>query len=79
MKEKPFRRAIWLLFARTYRMSGLADETGTSRIKKFTLPSRGTEGSNCAIERSVIQTRSTLDHDLMHRHIWGAQGDMLIN
>ena len=32
-----------------------------------------------AIERSVIQTRSTLDHDLMHRHIWGAQGDMLIN
>jgi hypothetical protein len=38
VKEKPFRRAIWLLFARTYRTSGLADETGTSRIKKFTLP-----------------------------------------
>jgi hypothetical protein len=35
---EPFRRAIWLLFARTYRTSGLADETGTSRIKKFTLP-----------------------------------------
>ena len=30
MKEKPFRHAIWLLFARTYRTSGLADETGTS-------------------------------------------------
>jgi hypothetical protein len=27
VKEKPFRRAIWLLFARTYRTSGLADET----------------------------------------------------
>ena len=38
VKEKPFRRAIWLLFARTYRTSGLADEIGTSRIKKFTLP-----------------------------------------
>jgi len=38
VKEKRFRRAIWLLFARTYRTSGLADETGTSRIKKFTLP-----------------------------------------
>jgi hypothetical protein len=25
VKEKPFRRAIWLLFARTYRTSGLAD------------------------------------------------------
>jgi hypothetical protein len=37
VKEEPFRRAIWLLFARTYRTSGLADETGTSRIKKFTL------------------------------------------
>ena len=37
VKEKPFRHAIWLLFARTYRTSGLADETGTSRIKKFTL------------------------------------------
>jgi len=37
-KEKPFRRAIWLLFARTYRTSGLADEIGTSRIKKSPLP-----------------------------------------
>ena len=30
VKEKPFRRAVWLLFARTCRTSGLADETGTS-------------------------------------------------
>jgi hypothetical protein len=37
VKEKPFRRAIRLLFARTYGTFGLADETGTSRIKKFTL------------------------------------------
>jgi hypothetical protein len=76
---EPFRRAIWLLFARTYGTSGLANETGTSWIKKFSCPDVGPRVRNCAIERSVIQTRSTLDHDLMHRHIWGAQGDKLIN
>jgi hypothetical protein len=41
VKEKPFRRAIWLLFARTYRTSGLADETGTSRIKNLRCPDVG--------------------------------------
>jgi hypothetical protein len=35
VKEKPFRRPKWLLFARTYRTSGLADETGTSGIKNL--------------------------------------------
>jgi hypothetical protein len=41
VKEKPFRRAIWLLGARTYRTSGLADETGTSRIKNLRCPDVG--------------------------------------
>ena len=67
MKEKPFRRAIWLLFARTYRTSGLA-ETGTSRIKKFTFGTAET----CGVDRREGQAR-IVDKDVdaaepRHRH-----------
>ena len=67
VKEKPFRRAIWLLFARTYRTSGLA-ETGTSRIKKFTFGTAET----CGVDRREGQAR-IVDKDVdaaepRHRH-----------
>ena len=61
------RRAIWLLFARTYRTSGLA-ETGTSRIKKFTFGTAET----CGVDRREGQAR-IVDKDVdaaepRHRH-----------
>src|SRR3984893_12511845 len=35
VKEKPCRRAIWLLFARTYRTSGLVDEPAHRGLKIY--------------------------------------------
>jgi hypothetical protein len=38
--EKPFRRAIWLLFARTYRTSGLKDRTEPlNRVSSWSIAS----------------------------------------